>query len=109
MGSTPARPRGARTGVGASLGATLLAALASQHHLLHTLLLASGAGGAGMGFLTIYPALRRVMLLLSLVMLGFTVYRALRRPPPAAGRLLIGLSVIATLGLVAWSVARFGL
>lgn len=108
MGKIPAPWRAAH-GVGASLAATLLAALASQHHLLHMLLLASGAGGAGLGSLASSPELRRAMLLLSLAMLGLTVYRALRRPPPPIGRLLLGLSVVTTLGFVVWSVARFGL
>lgn len=107
MGTFSGQTRG-RYGIKLSVGATLLAALASQHHLLHMILLTSGFGGAGMSFLVVNPALRRSMLILSLVMLGITAYRALRRPPPMPGRLLIGASAVATLRFVAWSVARLG-
>lgn len=93
---------------GAPLSATLLAAGASQHHLLHLLLLTVGVGGTGVGFMTLYPAVRRAMLLLSVVLLGVSLVRAARRPPSAVGRLLLGASLVATLGLVAWSVAQFG-
>ena len=38
-----------------SVGAVVLAFLASQHHTLHMLLLAIGVGGAGMSFMTTFP------------------------------------------------------
>jgi hypothetical protein len=38
-----------------SIGAVVLAFLASQHHTLHMLLLAVGLAGTGMGFLTAFP------------------------------------------------------
>lgn len=101
------RPRTKRD-LGISLGATLLALLASQHHLLHMLLLSVGIGGAGTGLLALFPAVRRAMLLLSVALLGATLFRTVRRPPPLSGLVLMVGSLVATVGLVAWSVARFG-
>ena len=53
-----------------SIGAMVLAFLASQHHNLHMLLLSFGLGGAGMSFLTAVPSVRRAMLIMSLAMIA---------------------------------------
>ena len=91
-----------------SLGAVCLAFLASQHHNLHMLLVAVGIGGAGMSFMNTFPVVRKVMLLMSLAMVGLMVYRAWDSKRPASMRVMNLVSVVLTLGLVAWSVSRFG-
>ncbi len=91
-----------------SAGPVVLAFLASQHHTLHMLVLTFGVGTAGMSFLTLYPAIRRGMLALSLVAAGVAAYQATRQARPLPMRLVNALSAVATLGLVAWSLAQFG-
>lgn len=91
-----------------SFGAILLAFLATQHHNLHMLLIAIGIGGAGMGFMTMFPLVRQIMLLMSLAMVGLMVYRACDSRRPASMRILNVVSVLVTLGLAAWSVSEFG-
>jgi hypothetical protein len=92
-----------------SVGPVVLAFLASQHHALHMLLLTFGVGTAGMSFLTMYPALRRVMLAASLGIAGLAAYRALRGGQPRSVRVLHTLSLVATLAVVGWSVGELGL
>lgn len=91
----------------ASLGAAVLAAIASQHHLLHMLLLTFGVGGANL--MDVSPTLRRAILVLSLALLGAAVYRATRRPSSPFGKFLLGVSIITTLGFMAWSLMYYGL
>jgi hypothetical protein len=94
-----------RTGL-ASVGAVVLAFLASQHHNLHMLLLAFGLGGAGTSFIQA-PGIRRAMLLLSLGMVAVSL-ASLRRTAGTGMRGLIIASAAVTLGLVTWSVLRLG-
>lgn len=96
-------------GRAASVGAVALAFLASQHHTLHMLLLAFGLGEAGMQFMTAAPAVRDAMLGMSLAMVGVIAYQIRDPRRPASTRVMGVISIIATLGLAAWSVARFGL
>jgi 1,4-dihydroxy-2-naphthoate octaprenyltransferase len=91
----------------ASLGAVVLAFLASQHHTLHMLLFSLGMGSAGMSFLAIFPTIRRVMLLISLAMVGVIFYQVRDPRRPTAMRLLGGVSILLTLGLLIWSVIQF--
>lgn len=93
----------------ASAGAVVLAFLASQHHTLHMMLFSLGIGGAGMSFLTMFPVVRRVMLLMSLAMAGVVVYQLRDRKRSRAMLVMGGVSVLLTLGLVVWSVMQFGL
>lgn len=92
-----------------SIGAVVLAFLASQHHTLHMLIFTLGVGGAGMSFMTMFPVVRRVMLLMSLVMVGVIIYqvRDPRRPLPM--RIMGGVSILLTLALVVWSVVHLGI
>jgi ATP-dependent protease HslVU (ClpYQ) peptidase subunit len=92
-----------------SVGAVVLAFLASQHHTLHMMLFTLGLGGAGMSFMTMFPIVRRVMLLMSLSMVGLMVYHARDTRRPISMRIMIGVSILVTLGLVGWSVLQFGL
>jgi hypothetical protein len=92
-----------------SIGSVALAFLASQHHSLHMLMFSLGAGTAGMSFMTMYPTLRRLMLLLSVVMLGVTVFRTLPPGRPKAMRVMGAVSGLLTLALIGWSVYQFGL
>lgn len=92
-----------------SFGAVFLAFLATQHHNLHMLLIAVGIGGAGMGFMTMFPLVRQIMLLMSLAMVGLMVYRARDSRRPTSMRILNGVSVLVTLGLMGWTVSQFGL
>ncbi len=93
----------------ASIGAMVLAFLASQHHNLHMALLTLGLGGSGMTFMQIYPGIRRGMLLLSL---GTVVvnWRSLRQGrTTGVMRAAIASFSVLTLGLILWSLIRFGL
>ena len=105
--STASGPRRARELLTAA-GPAVLALLASQHHALHMLILTFGVGTAGVAFMTAYPALRRVMLGVSLLVAGVAAYRATRPGRPRAMRLTHVLSVAATLLLVGWSVNEYG-
>ncbi len=91
-----------------SVGGALLALLASQHHNLHMLVMALGLGGAGMTFMQAYPAIRRVMLFMSLGMIAVNVVSLRRHPMGLAMRGLVAFFTILTLGLVAWSLVQFG-
>jgi len=103
------RPAPVRGGRIASIGAVVLALLASQHHTLHMLLLAFGLGEAGMQFMTAAPAVRDAMLGMSLVMVGVIAYQIRDSRRPKSTRVMGVISILVTLGLLAWSVARFGL
>ncbi len=92
-----------------SIGAVVLAFLASQHHTLHMLVLVFGLGGAGASFMTTAPWLRRGMLLMSLVMAAVIAYQIRRADRPRAFRISGAISILLTLGLVGWSIANFGL
>jgi hypothetical protein len=92
-----------------SIGAMVLAFLASQHHNLHMLLLSIGLGGAGMGFMTAFPLVRRVMLLISLAMIAVIGYRIRDANRPRSMRITGAISIVATLGLAVWSIMQFGL
>ncbi len=90
----------------ASVGSLLLTVLATQHHTMHMLILALGSGAAGMSFMTDYPLVRRSMLLVSLVMAGLMLVRL--RHETGLHRLLTGLSIVVTLGVVVWSFVALG-
>lgn len=92
-----------------SVGSMLLAFLASQHHMLHMLLITAGVGGAGMGFMTMFPVIRRSMLILSVLMTCWTLYSLQRQRRPKVMRLVGGLSAAVSIGLVVWSVYQFGI
>ncbi len=105
-GAEPARVGGGRL---ASIAALALAFLASQHHNLHMLLLAFGLGDAAMRFMTAVPAVRDAMLGMSLAMVAVIAYQIRDSRRPASTRVMGAISIVATLGLLAWSIARFGL
>ena len=92
-----------------SIGAMVLAFLASQHHTLHMLLLAAGLGGASMSLMTAFPLVRRVMLVMTLVMVVVMAYQMRAAKRSKSVRVMNAASIVVTLGLVAWSVAQFGL
>ena len=92
-----------------SLGAVVLAFLASQHHSLHMLLFTIGFGGAGMSFMTMFPMVRRVMILMSVAMVGVIVYQIRDPKRPIPMRIMGGVSILLTLGLLIWSITQFGM
>jgi hypothetical protein len=92
-----------------SVGAIVLAFLASQHHALHMMLFALGVGGAGISFMTMFPLVRRVMLLMSLAMVGVILYQMRDPRRPITMRIMGGVSILLTLGLLIWSVMQFGI
>jgi len=92
-----------------SIGAVVLAFLASQHHTLHMLVLVFGLGSAGTSFMTTAPWLRRGMLLMSLVMAAVIAYQIRGSDRPRSFRISGAVSIALTLGLVGWSIANFGL
>lgn len=96
-------------GRAASITAVALAFLGSQHHNLHMLLLTFGLGEAAMQFMTAVPAIRDAMLGMSLAMVGVIAYQIRDARRPASTRVIGAVSILMTLGLSAWSVARFGL
>ncbi|MDR7418166.1 MAG: hypothetical protein QN178_04560 [Armatimonadota bacterium] len=106
--TSPARGRATGRGL-ASLAAALLAFAASQHHNLHMVIIALGAGSAGSTLMQGYPMVRRAMLLVSIGVVALNL-RSLRRRPPSPGMRwwILGVSAL-TLALVIWSTARFGL
>jgi hypothetical protein len=91
-----------------SIIAVVVAFLASQHHNLHMLLLAIGLSGAGMSFMAAAPLVRRAMLSMSLAMVAVIGYQVRDAKRPRAVRVTGVVSIVVTLGLVVWSVARFG-
>lgn len=92
-----------------SIGAPALAFLASQHHALHMLLLAAGLGGASASLMTAVPLVRRVMVVMSLVMVAVMAYQMRDAQRPKSVRVMNAISILGTLGLVAWSIVQFGL
>ncbi len=92
-----------------SIGSVVLAFLASQHHNLMMLMFAVGLSTAGMSAMTMFPMVRRLMILMSLVVAGVTAYRLGTRHRPLGMRLLGVGSVALTLGLLGWSISQFGL
>jgi hypothetical protein len=92
-----------------SFGAVALAFLGSQHHNLMMLLFALGLGNVGMSLMTEMPLVRTVMLTVSLVMVAVIAYQISRPSRPLAMRLTGALSILFTLGIVGWSIMRFGL
>lgn len=91
-----------------SIGAMLLAFLASQHHSLHMLLLMAGLGGASVSLMTAVPIIRRVMLVMSLVMVVVMAHQMRDAKRPKSVRVMNAVSIAVTLGLIAWSVMQFG-
>ena len=92
-----------------SVGSVVLALLASQHHTLHMLLLMFGIGGASMSFMAMYPILRRTMLLMALLMVIATAYQLRQRQQRRIMHVFSIISIVVTLGLLAWSTLQFGL
>ena len=106
-GTTATTARGTR-GTLWSVASVAVAFLVSQHHTLHMLLLTVGVGGAGASFLTTFPTVRRLMLLLSVAMAGVTLYQHWRHRPPLAVRALGLVSAALTFGLLIWSIGTYG-
>ncbi len=106
-GTTATTARGVR-GTAWSIVSVVVAFLASQHHALHMLLLTVGVGGAGASFMTMFPTVRRLMLLLSLAMVGVTLYQHWRHRPPPAVRALGLASAALTFGLLVWTIGTYG-
>jgi hypothetical protein len=92
-----------------SVGAIVLAFLASQHHSLMMLLLTFGFSGAAMSFMTVAPLVRRGMLAMSLAMVAVIIYQIRDSRRPQAFRIGGAISILATIGLSAWSISHFGL
>jgi hypothetical protein len=92
-----------------AVGSVIVAFLASQHHLIHMLILLVTFGTAGMSFMSAFPLLRRGMVLMSLVMVGVTLWQMWHWRRNRSMAILGGISVALTLGLILWSVTQFGL
>jgi hypothetical protein len=91
-----------------SIGAILLAFLASQHHNLMMALFAFGLSDLAMSFMTAVPIVRNVMLGLSLAMVAVIVWQIRDPARPRSVRIMGAVSVAATIGLSAWSITQFG-
>ncbi len=92
-----------------SIGAMVLAFLASQHHALHMLLLAVGLGGASASLMTAVPLVRRGMLLVTLVMVVVMGYQMRHSRRSKSLRIMNAVSIVVSLGLMAWTIVQFGL
>ncbi len=92
-----------------AIGSVVIAFLASQHHLIHMLILSVTFGAAGMSAMNDFPLLRRGMMLISLLMVGVTIWQLWRSKRHQTMRVLGAVSVVLTLGLLIWSVSQFGL
>jgi len=92
----------------ASIGGIALAFLASQHHNLHMVLLTLGLGGSGMTFMQVYPGLRRGMLLASLTLVAVNLRSLQRHSATSAMRAVVVGSSALTVGVIVWSLIRFG-
>lgn len=95
------------------VGSVVVALLASQHHLLHMLILLATLGMAGMsgmnGMAGYPPFVRQGMLLMSVVMVGVTIWQMRAWRNNRAMMALGGVSIVLTLGLIVWSIAQYGL
>lgn len=94
------------------IGSVVVALLASQHHLLHMLILLLTLGMAGMsgmnGMAGYPPFVREGMLVMSVAMVGVTVWQMRRWRDNRAMLALGGVSIALTLGLIVWSLSQFG-
>ena len=102
-------PRAGRREWLLSVGSAGLAFLASQHHAVMMVVLAVGLGDAAMGPMTAAPLVRRAMLAISLLMAAVIGWRMLSSRRARTMRVMGAVSILATLVLAAWTVARFGL
>lgn len=95
------------------IGSVVVALLASQHHLLHMLILMltlGMAGMSGMNSMAGYPPfVRQGMLLMSVAMVGVTIWQMRAWRNNRLMMLLGGVSIALTLGLIAWSISQYGL
>lgn len=115
------RPAGQSTRLAkiTGVGSIVVALLASQHHLLHMLILLATLGAAGMsgmsgmtgmtGMTGYPPFVRQGMLLMSMVMVGVTIWQMRSRRSNRPLVVLGGASIALTLGLLVWSVTQYGL
>ena len=92
-----------------SAGAIVPAFLASQHHNLMLLLMATGLSGVEASSMTAVPLARRAMLLLSLAMLIVLGYQIRDSERPRSVRIMGAFSIAVTVAMAGWSVMRFGL
>jgi hypothetical protein len=93
----------------AAVGSVIVAALASQHHLIHMLILLITFGSAGMSIMSAFPLLRRGMMLMSLVMMGVTIFQMWRHRRNRTMAIFGGISVVLTSGLLLGSIVQLGL
>jgi hypothetical protein len=101
---------GRKTGRGlASVAAVVLAFAASQHHNMHMLAIALGAGGAGSTFMQGYPLLRRLMLLASAGVVAMNLLSLRRTSASSSVRWWVLSVSVLTVGIIIWSLARFGI
>lgn len=92
----------------AATGAFLAALVASSHHWLHMLLISLGVG-VGFSALLFDPTTRRLMLVGSVAMTALVAWWTGRRPHRALPETLaLALSVVISLGLVAYTVVVHG-
>jgi hypothetical protein len=94
------------------VGSVVVALLASQHHLLHMLILLATLGMAGMsgmnGMAGYPPFVREGMLVMSVAMVGVTIWQMRMWRNNRAMLMLGGVSIVLTLGLIVWSITQYG-
>ncbi len=59
--------------------------------------------------MAMFPMVRRVMLFMSLVMVGVIVTRVRDPKRPTSMRIMGGVSILLSLGLLIWPVMQFGI
>jgi hypothetical protein len=94
----------------AALGSPLLSALANLHYFMGTLMkLTLLMGGAAMMSSTRdSPWIRRGLLMIALLVAGFTLSGMLSRKHTPWMLLFRSFSVLFTAGMIIWSIATFG-
>ncbi len=87
-----------------SVGAVVVAFLASAHHWLHMLVMTVGLGHAAAAGMAVSPVLRYGMSAMAVLMTGLSLVHLLRkRHRPRRMVMVVSLSAVISLGLVAYN------
>ena len=88
----------------------VLSFVASSHHWLHmTVLLVLGGSANRMAAMQNMIGLRRLMIVISLLLMIFTVYRLIRHRCTRKSVVAFnGLSILVSLGFIAYTLGAFG-
>ncbi|WP_248928799.1 hypothetical protein [Paenibacillus hamazuiensis] len=99
-----------KTQTTASAASLVLAFLASSHHWLHMgLLMLLGGGAHGMGDMSALLWVRRFMMVMTLAMVVWSVYRLVRHRCRKAPIIAVtAVSAVLSLGFIIYTLVQFG-